>query len=238
LTETGYLGMKIKEIFWRNKLLRMKRITLLIILIFIFKALLGQTTNAKLKNFNIDILQESQTLGNDGRNNKNTDVVFEGEMFKVNIVVVGNGLAISNKREVEYGTQIIFSVLPMNGNRLDSIVYNGKNVTEKLLGQNFIVSNVSENGIFYAYFSEVIAAIDMPLSKISVYPNPASDQVRVNVQEVTNIQIYDSRGVVVESQRVYPFDDHVINIGGLKPGPYVMKIESLNHKENHRLIVK
>lgn len=68
---------------------------------------------------------------------------------------------------------------------------------------------------------------------IKLYPNPATDIVRVNGEEIQQIEITDAVGRHVKTVETNSF-----SVSGLEPGNYTLKIKTLNSDVRKALIVQ
>lgn len=68
-------------------------------------------------------------------------------------------------------------------------------------------------------------------NNVSIYPNPAEDNITVKADDITQIEIYNTVGQMVE--RVDADDDSVeINVSAYNSGVYLMKI-TLNNGQTY-----
>jgi hypothetical protein len=67
---------------------------------------------------------------------------------------------------------------------------------------------------------------------ISVYPNPASNQIQVSATGESNrlVQIYSSLGQIVRSVKLDQSGNSNIDVSDLKKGIYLFKIGTFNEK--------
>ena len=76
-------------------------------------------------------------------------------------------------------------------------------------------------------------------ASFSLYPNPASDQVKIDLGGTTanaTVTIYDARGRQVHSGLLS--ESGVVNLNGWKPGIYLVKVEAGGRQTSARLIVR
>lgn len=77
-------------------------------------------------------------------------------------------------------------------------------------------------------------------NKFSVYPNPADDFITIssiNNIYISNIQIVDSKGVVVLSQNINS-TRNIVDVKNLKPGSYILKVFSDEVEYSTKIIIK
>ena len=121
-----------------------------------------------------------------------------------------------------------FFTMPTSGNFTYVVT---ANATQK----NMIITNPAGNEIHY--FSAILSVIDFEKSKdIVLFPNPASESVTLkNLQEHSQIVIYDTVGKVV-LRKLSNIEKKIdINISSLAPGNYVIAV---NNTENFKFIKK
>ena len=75
---------------------------------------------------------------------------------------------------------------------------------------------------------------DEDYSALSIYPNPASNELHINTIKKIDVTIYNMLGKLVISKSVDA--NHTIQISALKPGIYLVKIASNGKTSQHRLI--
>ena len=99
-------------------------------------------------------------------------------------------------------------------------------------------------------FRSVVHVIDAVLSiptlvtteesaRLSVYPNPCQDVIRLDVSNWNGseeVQVFDMMGALVWSQKVYSSSE-MISLSGLAAGQYVLQLNS-NHGVFTKSIVK
>lgn len=85
-----------------------------------------------------------------------------------------------------------------------------------------ITNSIGEVATFYA---TNLSQENFLKESISVYPNPVSDQLNINIPDipVNTIKIYDLSGRLVEEVRL---EDNQINVSHLQGGIYILGIET------------
>lgn len=72
------------------------------------------------------------------------------------------------------------------------------------------------------------------VDNIIVYPNPATDRLRVNSNiDIENIEIYNTMGEKIQSGKLSD-----ISLSGMVSGVYTIKIITIDNKESYRRFVK
>ncbi|WP_426046327.1 T9SS type A sorting domain-containing protein [Chryseobacterium sp. NFX27] len=72
-------------------------------------------------------------------------------------------------------------------------------------------------------------------SKVSVYPNPASEKVFIKGEQVSDVEIYSIDG---RKQNVVLNNDQSINISHLAKGAYLLKLKTKNEITTRKLMIK
>lgn len=91
-------------------------------------------------------------------------------------------------------------------------------------GKNFIVSRVNGDKIFYT--TALLATNEFSKSKISVYPNPATDIIKIdNLKPNALLELIDSSGKSVKTISNIKSDKTEINIKNLPSGQYYLKVD-------------
>ncbi|TDE18521.1 T9SS type A sorting domain-containing protein [Dyadobacter psychrotolerans] len=77
-------------------------------------------------------------------------------------------------------------------------------------------------------FSRIVSVKFENLSAVSVYPNPATDHIKVNAgtDQLSSVRIYNVGGVLVKD--VTPASGSEVNLTGLAQGAYIVKINHLS----------
>lgn len=77
------------------------------------------------------------------------------------------------------------------------------------------------------------AVEEVEAAKLSVYPNPASETLYVNVENVQLVEIYDMAGRIVLTS-VNP----VVDLNGVEAGVYFVTVRTENAVKTTKLVVK
>ncbi len=80
------------------------------------------------------------------------------------------------------------------------------------------------------------AVENITYSKVQLLPNPASDFIRINSDQVVDVVITNITGIVIMSAQVQP--NSTMNISELKAGIYIVKIVTGDVSETIQLIVE
>lgn len=85
-------------------------------------------------------------------------------------------------------------------------------------------------------YSAVLATSEnkKPENKINLYPNPATDFIKINSDKEVLVKIYSITGALVKQAKTV---DKTVNISELKTGNYIVQFETENGKQNLKLIV-
>lgn len=71
-------------------------------------------------------------------------------------------------------------------------------------------------------------------NKITVYPNPASDFIKINTDKDVVLKIYSANGALVKQRKTV---NKTLNISDLSNGNYIIQIENDSNKQNLKLII-
>ncbi|MFL0096262.1 T9SS type A sorting domain-containing protein, partial [Tenacibaculum maritimum] len=77
---------------------------------------------------------------------------------------------------------------------------------------------------------------DIFTSKLSIYPNPVNDLLRITKnqhQDIKNVHIFNMVG-----QKILQTDELTINCSELSKGVYILKVESTDHKTGIKKFIK
>ncbi|GGG36974.1 T9SS type A sorting domain-containing protein [Bizionia arctica] len=97
--------------------------------------------------------------------------------------------------------------------------------------------NGNDSGQVKVYdLSEVLSSDEFVLSKFSLYPNPAINQVNIQFQEdleLKQVNIYNTLGQFISTSK-----EKVINTTHLSPGMYLLEIETNQGKATKQLVIE
>jgi hypothetical protein len=82
---------------------------------------------------------------------------------------------------------------------------------------------------------EVLSVDEIDANRISIYPNPASDVIYVDVDETFNAVIYNYQGQMIKNVNV---DNGQINVSELTSGIYFLEIRTGNNVSVNKVLVK
>jgi hypothetical protein len=108
---------------------------------------------------------------------------------------------------------------------------------------NNMGTKVTNGDSTYYYFHTVTGINDlfMPGKVITIYPNPATDMVTLNIDNSNNddfkLNIYNESGELVRS-KILKQNQQQINIGDLSNGIYMVVIKTKEWSKNQKLIIK
>jgi hypothetical protein len=101
----------------------------------------------------------------------------------------------------------------------------------------FLFSTASGINLYYIKATALITGInDSQVREMKIFPNPARENVSINVNEPSKIGIYNSGGILMKQQLANP-SDNTINISDLNPGLYFVKTMN-NNKTAQKLIIR
>jgi len=139
--------------------------------------------------------------------------------------------------------------LSVNNGESFNLVYTNHNYELKLLAFDnkdflYAVPNGTTGLLFLRSSQSTITQINIPLtaSGISIFPNPASDKVTISNlnsnNKVTGISIYNTQNKLQINKQICNQDNPEIDISALKPGIYILEIESTEDQEFQKLVIK
>lgn len=88
------------------------------------------------------------------------------------------------------------------------------------------------------YDEKGLAVVDHNLGKVSVYPNPATDIVNINLpanSQLKKVSLFDISGRQIEAKLL---ENKSINVSDLAKGVYILSVETDNGVFNQRVIKK
>ena len=88
---------------------------------------------------------------------------------------------------------------------------------------------------FYKLKDETAAISDFATTSISLYPNPTSDNFRLNITEKASIKMFDVSGRMIKNTE---YDNESISVAGLTAGVYLVQIEIEGKTTTQKLIVQ
>lgn len=91
-------------------------------------------------------------------------------------------------------------------------------------GKNLIVSRTNGDKIFYT--TELLGTAETSKSKISVYPNPATDIIKIeNLKPNSSLELIDNSGKLVKTISNSKSTKTEVNIKNLPSGVYYLKVD-------------
>ncbi|GEM_PF-2006314 len=100
----------------------------------------------------------------------------------------------------------------------------------------------------YAFEHSEVSTPDQPDASFAwdIYPNPASRKIYIQMQNPPvgqlTISIHDLHGRTIRQERIQQMssdnDEHVMHVGNLEPGAYMISISHKNNKQTRRLIIQ
>lgn len=127
------------------------------------------------------------------------------------------------KTELKSGEEISYTL-----DETGQVSFSGRNLLIQI-SEAAKITIVNLEDVEKLYFSnQEISDVDQVSAKMSVYPNPVADILKVEVDGIEDVQIVSADGRVVLSQKVSQKGD--INVSGLAAGIYWVKIGSSTFK--------
>ena len=72
---------------------------------------------------------------------------------------------------------------------------------------------------------------------IRIYPNPASDYIKISGTDLINAQLYNLTGMLIKEE-VVKNSEIMINTMDLPKGIYIVKVSSLNSETSKKIIIQ
>lgn len=138
-----------------------------------------------------------------------------------------------NEQAVKLFDSLIYEFYAGNYNQQNTEKYYFS-YSESNGGKSLIISRSNGDKIFYS--NKILGASEVSKSKISVYPNPATEYIVIeNLKTNSNIELFDSSGKLIKTVYNIKHSKEEINIKNIPSGIYYIKIDE---KFVQRLIKK
>lgn len=141
-------------------------------------------------------------------------------------------------QQMRYTTKSL--TINRNGDFLTAIDASGKHVANVDLTKPALKGKV----VAFVYSSkkkEADGEVTEPATGLTVFPNPASKEVRLNLKGSwkypVNVQIFDRNGNMMQSNRLES-SERTLNIASLRQGVYILKAESGESRAVEKLVVE
>jgi gingipain R len=86
-----------------------------------------------------------------------------------------------------------------------------------------------------------VSADEFEHSTLVIYPNPANDFVTINwmnAETPSRVELWDATGKLILSENQFSGNFVELNLSGLAPGVFILKVESLNGMQMSKFIVQ
>lgn len=92
----------------------------------------------------------------------------------------------------------------------------------------------------FAYMGSSVGIADLEESPFELYPNPASDVlfVKSSVTDPVDLQLLNINGQQISYETLTGNTLHQVNVSGLSPGVYMLRLVSNNAEHIHKLVVR
>lgn len=141
-------------------------------------------------------------------------------------------------QQLRYNTKSL--TINRSGDFLTAIDASGKHVANVDLTKPTFRGKV----VAFVYSSkkrEVINEVTEPVTGLTIFPNPASKQVQLDLRGAwkypVNVQIFDRNGNTMQSDRLES-SEHILDIASLRQGLYILKAESGESRAVEKLVVE
>lgn len=155
------------------------------------------------------------------------DIVKYVETYRIKPIVVGDGEIILQDSFVRFGGNTSFKAIAANGAALERVVTSHGELFADADG-NYHIDEVKEVVEVKAYFSSRTTGLaDSPSDDLLLYPNPATDYLRLNGKADFTYQITDLQGKSV--LQGYS-EDGSVSVKELPAGNYIFRCGEFNTK--------
>lgn len=162
--------------------------------------------------------------------------IFETKSFTIQVSSSTGGTATVNNETVEYGGSVSVDIQADENNQIDSAHYNGINITAEISENSYTIENIKEDGVFEVWFSQLQETSIASEQLISVFPNPAKDIINVKTNNLQRVSIITNDGKEIHS--ILSYGNKVeCNIENIKPGHYILKIETKNSTFHKTILI-
>ena len=128
-----------------------------------------------------------------------------------------------NEQAVKFFDSLIYEFYTGNQNQQNTEKYYYV-YSESNGGKNLVISRSNGDKIFYS--DKILSASDVSKPKISVYPNPASDVIKIEkLKPNSSLELTDSSGKLVRTISNIKSDKTEINVKNLPSGIYYLKVD-------------
>lgn len=135
----------------------------------------------------------------------------------------------SLKQEIPVGSSTAYQIFPTENWKINTITFNGVDVTSELVDNQYTTPAITENSILSVVFVKSDEGIHTSMaSQIKVYASQKNIIVKGTTVD-TPIQIYSTSGQMIHSTRS---GDDVTTIALAESGVYLIKIENNTYKVN------
>ncbi len=118
-------------------------------------------------------------------------------------------------------------------------------VTQNITGINFATSKIGSNNYDFRYYivprsssdmTAMTGILDMGGQEISIYPNPTTDFININIDNANRIEIYDMNGRQIASQNIT--NNGTISMLNFANGAYILRVMQDNTVLGSTKIIK
>jgi hypothetical protein len=125
----------------------------------------------------------------------------------------------NNRIDVSKGENITFTLTPEEKCRIDQVQLDDVDIT--LTEENtYTLDNVTQDHTLRVTFTDITALLPTEKGAISVYPNPATDEVRMDgTEKGARIRLFNPAGKLLQETQ-----ETVISLSGYPQGVYFIKV--------------
>lgn len=152
--------------------------------------------------------------------------------FTISAMASANG-SISPQGDVQVyqGSEMTFTIIPNFGARIASVVVDEINIG---VVESYTFTNVNRDHTIFASFSGL--GVDESLdNNLSLYPNPANDEVTIEGDGISAVRVYDMHGKILYDTE-NTSDQITISMSGFLSGTYVVEVNFVDGRKGHKIL--
>ena len=156
---------------------------------------------------------------------------FKSQLYSVSATAGSNGTVSPTDTSIIQGDSLVFTITPDDGYGIDSVSYNGNDLSDDLVqsGSDFTYTadNITEDGSLYVSFEVGTGRKELILTedKISIYPNPVTDVLYITGStKESMVQFISVTGAVIYQKKIS--GNTSIDVTHIPAGLYFVKINN------------
>jgi len=156
---------------------------------------------------------------------------FKSQLFSVSATAGLNGTVSPADTSIIQGNSLVFTITPDDGYGIDSVSYNGNDLSDDLVqsGSDFTYTadNITEDGSLYVSFEVGTGRKNIIINKenISIYPNPVTDVLYITgATKESMVQFISVTGAVIYQKKIS--GNSSIDVSHIPAGLYFVKVNN------------